>query len=665
MAESRKRRRLPKSDPVHHFDWSSDDEEAHVSSKNEGAHEFMTHVLGLHYAGKMSAKALCILCYHASRAGAEKPVCDYARPPGLRSDKYQRHLDKVLGIDLSDDSRFVQVRVPTYDRQSGQRQVSPVVMLAPHMALDRANRESQHPATALRAMLDNGEMSQAYRSHPVVIGNPDELVGAVGLYIDGVDFLSRSKDSVCGVWAFDIATRRRFLCTVIKKTEMCQCGCSGWCTLNAMWSMWAWSLTALAHGVHPSEQCDGSPWPPGSEGAGLAGKPMVRRMAVVLLKGDWAELSTAFGFHSWSAKRSPCCMCLAETSSWYDFEACTLDSSPWPDLTHVDYIDSCQYCEVSVSLRNPDEHRALRRLLTYDKEAKGGRGGRVMREDNRRLGLRKGDRLEPSRDLLDTGPGFDLANHYPLVVKFWRSGHEAACRHYCPIFSVPGVTCELLTVDLLHVFYLGVGQRFVLAAVQALVDADIYRVGCRTAQGRVEVGLLRMNVELRAWYRDHTSFTEVKTLQSKMLSPKASTPLKGAATKGMIFFVRDMLRRYAVNEHLSAAAEYLVQWVELIDASSRQPDRAAREACWHLWMSHVEAAAESGLMRLYPKHHQMIHLIGRMAIFGNPREYMNFLDESLNKGLARVAHQASFSSVWHRRVLEYFIRWAPYKGAGY
>lgn len=65
--------------------------------KSEAAEEFIEHLLLLYAAGTISAKVLCIICHHASRAGIVSDVVGrYARKPGLQTGKYSQHLKKIL-----------------------------------------------------------------------------------------------------------------------------------------------------------------------------------------------------------------------------------------------------------------------------------------------------------------------------------------------------------------------------------------------------------------------------------------------------------------------------------------------------------------------------------------------------------------------------------------
>ena len=76
--------------------WVGDaDESAEVS--NEEAERNMVGILvDKLNSGKLHATDICKLCYWAKGFGAKYSVADLAKPPGLGSSGYNRHLEHVL-----------------------------------------------------------------------------------------------------------------------------------------------------------------------------------------------------------------------------------------------------------------------------------------------------------------------------------------------------------------------------------------------------------------------------------------------------------------------------------------------------------------------------------------------------------------------------------------
>ena len=114
----------------------------------------------------------------------------------------------------------------------------------------------------LTASAHNFELAPTPLAHSsaVALQQPGEVVQAYALYVDGISF-SR-HDSVVGYWVHNLATHTRHLSAVLRTSEMCGCGCRGWCTAYCIWLAMSWSVVALCQGV----------WPRAREaGGGLAG----------------------------------------------------------------------------------------------------------------------------------------------------------------------------------------------------------------------------------------------------------------------------------------------------------------------------------------------------------------------------------------------------------
>eukprot|EP00959_Pyramimonas_sp_CCMP1952_P409941 8591314-Pyramimonas_sp.AAC.1 len=114
---------------------------------------------------------------------------------------------------------------------------------------------------------------------------------------------------------------------------------------------------------------------------------------------------------------------------------------PWQLREHGDYERSCQKCEVIIWVRTPGE---LKQLVQRLKNIKSGKGitGRMITADFTLNGtpLKSGDRLEPSRELMDT---FSLERSAcPVVLTFWRATFTSDSKivdpmnHRCPLFSL-------------------------------------------------------------------------------------------------------------------------------------------------------------------------------------------------------------------------------------
>ena len=66
--------------------------------REEAGMEFVDLLLDLKVKGKLSAKDVCTLCWHAKHAGAQGPAQDLAFRPDAPTGHFQRHLDTCTGV---------------------------------------------------------------------------------------------------------------------------------------------------------------------------------------------------------------------------------------------------------------------------------------------------------------------------------------------------------------------------------------------------------------------------------------------------------------------------------------------------------------------------------------------------------------------------------------
>jgi hypothetical protein len=253
--------------------------------------------------------------------------------------------------------------------------------------------------TALIDKRDSGELPCSYFEHPVVQGHVgDEPVAAVGLFVDAVPY--SLTDSAIGFWLFCLITGRRFLMGVLRKRHVCKCGCKGWCSFFCAWQLVHWTLSCLAAGTWAAGRHDGKDWRPSDAWRiPLAGTAMRLKAALVYVCVDWAECASTLGFPSWASGLRPCFECNAFADIMYSAAGHNMRALAWRENTDADYEDACLRCEVRVTL---DERLRTRCCdhLKYDRRKDGSRGLALVSHVPE-LGLRAGDRLEPSPRLPD------------------------------------------------------------------------------------------------------------------------------------------------------------------------------------------------------------------------------------------------------------------------
>ena len=88
---------------------------------------------------------------------------------------------------------------------------------------------------------------------------------------------------------YNLLTMRRHLLAVLVRSEICRCGCKGWCGLHEVFSSIRRSLKSLADMEFPSRRHDG--------GELDLTKPLSLRGALVQIQGRLGRVRSQLGFH--------------------------------------------------------------------------------------------------------------------------------------------------------------------------------------------------------------------------------------------------------------------------------------------------------------------------------------------------------------------------------
>ena len=140
-----------------------------------------------------------------------------------------------------------------------------------------------------------------------------EVTVPLGVHGDGVPHQSNGSTIECFSWNFvSMPEAERFPFTCIEKDSLCNCGCSGRCTTNAIMDVLVWCMRQLLVGTLPTCRHDGTPWLP-SDRSRVKGRRLDFYAGVLQIRGDWANLKQWFGFKGW-AGREICWRCLSNKS---------------------------------------------------------------------------------------------------------------------------------------------------------------------------------------------------------------------------------------------------------------------------------------------------------------------------------------------------------------
>ena len=205
--------------------WDDDDPDRTVS-REEAGELFAEMLIRLRLKGTLSAHSCCVLARWAKAAGAAWPCRHFAVPPGQSSGNYQRKMDAYLDLQ-STESNFYQLQVPGFSRSEGGRTIHQLEVQPPHERLAEEARANPELSAKLREAMPETEWAENYTEHPVVKASPPGTVLPLALYLDGVPFTKH--DGVLAFWVYNLLTFKRHLVAVVRKSEMCQCGCRRWC----------------------------------------------------------------------------------------------------------------------------------------------------------------------------------------------------------------------------------------------------------------------------------------------------------------------------------------------------------------------------------------------------------------------------------------------------
>ena len=189
--------------------------------------------------------------------------------------------------------------------------------------------------------------------------------------------------------------------------------------------------------------------------------------------------------------------------------------------------------------------------LEYDR-SRGGAQGLALTCDVPHLGLRLGDRVEPSSSLWNVSHIFKL-RQFPCDIVFWRCSTETLTKHRNPLIdSVLAFGPERILVDLLHALFLGVLKELCTTIVWELILSNAYDFPVAMTGTELHIqSAMRISVELTLfyvkWKTDHPDqhLTQIQQFSLTMVgsSFKRCCKTKGAETKGFFFFLLDQLRK--------------------------------------------------------------------------------------------------------------------------
>eukprot|EP00971_Amphidinium_carterae_P325724 6456129-Amphidinium_carterae.3 len=484
-----------------------------AAEKEEAEDELINVLLHLNKNGQLTAKAVCTISYWCSQAGLEglEPL---ALAPDQAGGNFQRRLDKFMRGTYGTAKELYEPCIPCYSRGLGERVSMRMPMLPPHQIV--AELTGSELAETMETLKPPRAVPEVYLTHPVVVESEAEPVVPLALFVDGLT-LRKNENMLAITFQGAFGGFSPKLSVGVRKRFLCQCGCAGWCTLNAVFSILRWSLSALKCGVWPEKQHDGSDWPLDSPFKERAGQQLPRA-CLVQLRADLAEYSHTLGLPSVASGPAPCCLCTCNHEQMLKVDDLTDDNTvqfEQKDYSSMD--DACSRCEIEVQPSTEEEWKLLHQNLHSDRRKQGSRG-LALKKNLPELGLKKNDRFEPSPEVPDWAAIYADPASRPTVLLFWRRTEETYCRHRNPLFH-PDLGTELdriVACDAMHTLTLGIQQQFIAAAMHKIMRVNLFQSTASAREQRNLENMSALNVRLFKWYRTQNAASLTKVDQLKV-----------------------------------------------------------------------------------------------------------------------------------------------------
>ena len=186
-------------------------------------------LIQLYISGRLDAATLSAIAhYHLQSGGCG--VDDYAIKPELASKHASEHVRHLLAKEIVDPD-FHYVDTPINDKKTSVRRMDSIPMKLAHeeindhvVTLPRPTGDDPLELMRLPRVRHNPAVQRAFDA-----GLHWHDVRPIVSYWDGVRYTTR--ESLEGFYILDVRSGRRYLCWLVRREDLCTCGCRGWCTL--------------------------------------------------------------------------------------------------------------------------------------------------------------------------------------------------------------------------------------------------------------------------------------------------------------------------------------------------------------------------------------------------------------------------------------------------
>ena len=584
----------------------------------EAGAKLREHLLEKYFSGLLPASELAIQAHYHTLAGCPG-LDDLAVKPEFASKRANHHILAVVG-KAHGVPDLTRVDVPSHEKTKAHRDTMAVYVRLPSSFMG-AQREEQSPCVEPRedpwSPLYTDAISEGVRAR----GGQWTDVQLYSLYWDGVRYTTR--DQFIAFYYNDLRAQKTYLCWLVRKLDLCKCGCRGWCTMFPLLQMWCDDLASLAVGEPPAFG--------------------------VYTKADWPAFCEVGGFRQWGHDTFPCFACDVDACQITDrtsIEGISLDGGSWDDYSDQAYRRDISRSKIVITILDDNMRDAIKSALRYRKSLL----GRGLISDLRMFEppLWKGDRLEPTKVLLDVGE-FEYTQT-PFQATFWRMREDDRVLHESPIFGIPGLSTERHGICTLHTWHLGPVIRVVPVCLWFLLSTPLFNsfLPFLSNEDNIKIGMLQIKGKLLSWYKSkretdrhwHTKGSEVWNLTSSMMGTAAKPCLtvKAAEARGLLEFIVDLMGEMVpklsdVGPHrpkgelLLACVQAALRFDMQLRTHSITNTVAERQLMLDTYSRHVYLFVLAD-GTLTPKHHLLFHMIIRSGYLGSPCLHSTYRDES-------------------------------------
>lgn len=151
-----------------------------------------------------------------------------------------------------------------------------------------------------------------------------------------------------------------------------------------------------------------------------------------------------------------------------------------------------------VTIANIVQQNVVYRALAYRRDFR----GRTLMVDMPDLGLQAGARLEPFEEMLDVSKFEHLRP--PFKAKFWIGSPNGRVLHDSPVLSLPGVSINKYSGDVLHGWHLGPLANFLGLVMWFFLDSKIFAPNCSSLEASevTRLSVQHIRAELWVYYKD-------------------------------------------------------------------------------------------------------------------------------------------------------------------